>query len=260
MIDSALERRGVLRIRSLSLRLALLVLLAVPAFNRNILDTLLPTSLIHQLPLPLLSVLAFVAYSIVVYAIVVWTFGIKGLTQMLALAVVLGLTVVISMAAISKAPILGDWLQGSKTLAQVDAKAVEQFFAMLVVIPLGLLIIHSFPPAELICRLRSPTGTISEHAIRVAIVLRIYSMVADAISSFYAAWSEENPKVFLPRHRKDIGGTDKLWKLPMWFFGAAATWGIALVTYCIEQIPQLVTQLDVTLDHKLKGHNNACNK
>ena len=131
---------------------------------------------------------------------------------------------------------------------------MEQLFTMLVVIPLGMLFIHSFPPAELISRLRSPSGQVSEWVVRIAITLRIYSMVVDAIAAFHAAWSEENPKVLLPRHRKDIGGTDKLWKLPMWFLGAAATWGLALVTYCIEQIPQLVAQLDITIDQQKKGH------
>ena len=207
----------------------------------------------NVMPQSLLGVIVFIMYAAIVYAIIILTFGLQGLTQMLAVSIIVALTVVLTMAAFSKVPVLGDWLQGSKASVQIDIKAVEQFFTMLVVIPLGLLIVHSFPPAELISRLRTPDGVVSERAVRLAIALRIYSIVVDAVAAFYAAWMEENPSVLLPRHRKDIGGTDKLWKLPLWFFGAAATWALALVTYCIEQIPQLVTQLDATLNQQMKG-------
>jgi hypothetical protein len=259
MNNLSLERRGVLRIRSLTLRLVLLLLLCIPAFNRAMLDAIVPNSWATHLPPPLLSALDFVAYAVVVYAVVVWTFGWKGLTQMVALATVLALTVVLTMAASSKAPLVGEWLQGSKAVGQIDATALGQFFTMLVVIPLGLLVIHSFPPAELISRLRSPAGEVSEWAVKLAILLRIYSIVVEAVSGFYAAWSEENPKVVLPRHRKDIGGTDKLWKLPLWFFGAAGTWGLALVTSCVEQIPQLVTQIDATLPQQARSPSDVQN-
>ena len=246
--------RGAMRIHSLWLRLATLIALALPAFT-PILDYLDVASHLPQgIPLAVLRTLPYIGYGAILFLVVVRTVGAVGLTRLLAVGIPLALVVSITRALLPSLPVVGTFLQGSKTIESIDEAAIDQMITMFTVVPLALFIVQCFPPAELISRMRQRAGVVSENAIRLAIALRIYTVVTDAIASFWRAWIEENPSLLLPRHRSEATSTQKFFKFPFWFLGAARTWALALITYTIEQIPSLIHQLDTTLSPTGESH------
>ena len=238
---------GIMSIRSLAVRFIVLLLIALPVFTPalNVID--LSPYFPVGVPKPVLQLLPYTVYATVLFIVVVFTIGALGLARLLAVGIPLALVVSITRALLPRIPVLGDYLQGSKIDTNIEEAALQQLVTMITVVPLALFIVQCFPPAEIITRMRGDSKHISENAIRLAIVLRIYTVVSDAIASFWKAWIEENPSLLLPRHRSEATSTQKIYKFPFWFLGAAKTWALALITYTIEQIPSLIHQLDITL-------------
>lgn len=256
MMDMPLSRNGVMRITPLWLRFFVLTLLAVPAFT----PVLNSVSIIEHIPAGVPPAIAkasvFLAYALVLFAIIVVTIGIAGLTRLLAVAIPLALVVSITRALLPEIPFIGAFLQGSKPIQGVDVASFDQLVTMLTVIPLALFVVQCFPASEFILRMRKNRDSVSENTVRAAILFRVYVVVTDAIASFRKAWTEENPRVLLPRYRSEATSTQKILKFPFWFFGAAKLWSLALITYSIEQIPPLIHQLDVTLSTQLGDTND----
>jgi hypothetical protein len=245
--------RGIMRIRRLSLRFAALFLLIFPSLTPLLNMVSVLPYLPAGVPVGVAKTLPYIGYGGVAFSIIVWTVGPAGLVRLLAAAIPIAMAVAFARAVVPNIPLIGQFLQGSKTDEDVAAAALLQFVTMLIVIPLPLFAVQCFPLAEFILRFRQKFGSISETGIRVAIALRIYSAVIDAIASFWRAWVEENPGRILPRHRSEASSMQKFLKFPLWFIGAGRTWSFALLIYAIEQIPPLIYQLDATISKLENG-------
>lgn len=247
---------GIMSIRPLFVRFIVLILIALPAFTPVLGAFDLSPYFPEGVPKPVLQLLPYIAYATILFLVVVFTTGAIGLVRLLAIGIPLALVVSITKVLLPKIPILGVYLQGSKTDTNINEAALLQLVTMMTVIPLALFVVQCFPPAEIISRIRDNSKPVSENAIRLAIVLRIYTVVSDAIASFWKAWIEENPSFLLPRHRSEATSTQKIYRFPFWFIGAAKTWALALITYTIEQIPSLIHQLDTTLSSAGDSNGN----
>ena len=259
-----IDGRGLLRITPLWLRLILVLVIALPAF--------VPFTKWYQLPSELTNILStgvkepmlsqvslsakYLVYTMVMYLIIYITFGIRGFTRLLGIAVPLALVVCLTQASLPSLPGLGPLVQGSKSPAIADAITLHQFIVMITVIPLGLFGVMCFPPTELLNRVRQRGHEPSENLVRVIIVLRLIQIVTEGVAKYRQAWKEENPAQLFPRHRAEIGSTQRFVKFPVWFVGAAKTWAVALVTYSIENIPALIYQIDTTFPQPL-GENDG---
>lgn len=239
--------RGLLNVTSLKLRFFLLVVLAAPAFT-NIHDTVdFAVWLPAAVPGAIADSIGWIAYGAVVFSIISWTLGGSTLSKLLSVAVTLAMLLAFFRAGLPRIPILGEFFQGSKIDVNPSEAAFAQFVVMMTVIPLALFVVECFPAAEILSKMRLGIEPPSEYLILLAIWLRVYTIVLDAVGYCLLAWKEENPIFLLPRHRNDTTSVQKLTKLALWPIGAAKTWAIALVTYTIEQIPELMCQLDMSL-------------
>jgi hypothetical protein len=231
-----------LKINSLAIRALLLFALALPAFT-PLLTWITP--ILGSNVAPIFSLMAMhLAYGFLIWGVIAWMFGSNVLVRTFAFAAPLALIVVLTGALIGSIPLIGVFIQGGKSSASITEGYVKQFTQMMVFIPFALLAVMCFPAAEVIERASLRHGRPRKALVLLAVAVRIFQVIFDAIRSYLNAWREENPRLIWPRVRADIGSIHKWRSLPLWFVGASTTWAIALAIHTVDQIPPIVDQLD----------------
>jgi hypothetical protein len=237
------SRKGIMRVKNLWARFALLVIIFFPIFIPIIGFYDASVYMPHEIPDQIKNMVPYLIYMAIVYFFIVRTFGLAGLGGLLLIATPIALSVSLARGITPHIPYVGIFLQGSKPDIDRNFLSIMQFVKMLVLIPGPLFVIKCFPAHELISKIKTSKNK-PEYLIKIAIISRMFVVVTEAVSKFWNAWNEENPNLILPRYRIDISTSQKLVKSPLWLLGASKTWCFALVVYCIEQIPPLMYQID----------------
>jgi hypothetical protein len=242
-------RKGIMRINNMRARLAVLIIIFFPLFIPVIGMFDVSNHLHHETPEQIAKIVPYLIYAFIVYFLISFTFGLTGLSGLLLIATPIALSVSLARGLTPHIPYIGDFLQGSKPDADRSFLSIMQFVKMLILIPGPLFIMRCFPAHEIISKIQLSKKS-PEYLIKFAIISRMFVVVTEAVSKFWGAWREENPRLILPRYRIDISTSQKLVKSPLWLLGASKTWCFALVVYSMEQIPPLIYQIDNVLVSK----------
>ena len=234
------RRKGILAIKSLKARAAILAFICIPIFVPILRHSDVSPLLDSRTPHEIMALIPFLIYSFFLFSIISYTLGISGLTKIIAISATTAITVSVTRGIIPQIPVIGNFLQGSKPDSDSSFSSALQLVEMFILIPAPIFFIRCVPPADLLMKIRSDKR--KSHWVIAAIISRMSTAIIDGVAYFFTACQEENPKFILPRHSAELGSSQKLIKFPLWFVAAMKTWCFALVVYSLEQIPPLIHQ------------------
>ena len=225
-----------LRIRSLRLRAAIVLLIGAPCLWIGF------EQAAGSLPIDRrFAVLAvWVSYGVLMWALIALAFGERFMWAALGTGVSLGLAVVLAGAALGNIEIL----RGSKTPELLSFSMALQFVVIAVVVPYSLSVVRSFPASEIVLDLSRYTGRRRKMASVLAVSSRAFEVVIATFHEFFSAWKEENPKVVAPRWSKGFSRLEGLRRRFQWFGQSLLLWAYAIFVKSVEGIPALVVEME----------------
>ena len=186
------------------------------------------------------------AYAVFIWLFVVLCAGLKRFIDWLSVASLFGLTVMFSGALLRKA---GVWLLLEKALMGVHTSAEQQvmdlffrFIVILVSYPFALLMINSFPAADIMRWVSRRSATrAGSTAVVVAMFIRMLQVVSEVVTRAMLAWKEENPAVVLARFRADwMGSPFHRVAILQWARLAISAWCGVIAIQTFETVPVIV--------------------
>jgi hypothetical protein len=190
------------------------------------------------------------AYSVFVWLFILICIGLERLIQWLSVAVVSGLTVALTGAALRKLKIWESvehavfWLTGAESapVHQAELDLIFRLIIIMVSLPFALFVLNSFPAADLLKRIasRGPSKK-ALLTIKLALSLRIFQHVMEVVTTSLVSWREENPEIVLPRFRDDWRGT-LLGRLKFFDWARTAVWAwcLTLTLHTLLIVPVVV--------------------
>lgn len=231
------------QIRPWWLRLLILFLFASPLFGVSELPTKIRPDYIFS------DLGQWSAYAVFVWLIVWFTAGLEQLIAWLSVAVIFGLTVAFSGAALRKSSVweVLETFTRSTFGAQITSTTAEGDLVLLLIrvmttLPIAILALQSFPPADIL-RYAARPGHIRarEWWIAVAIFVRVFQHVFEVAGRMLLAWREENPQLILPRFRGDWANQFvPLWGIIDWLKAAVMAWSVGLLQQALLFVPVAV--------------------
>ena len=187
----------------------------------------------------------------VAYACFVWLFvglcaGLRQLLDWLAVGVIPAITLLLTGALFRSRSI---WSLIHKAVPAASANPLQgeldlvfKLLIIMIATPLALLIVGSFPATNLMRWISRKGATRTAHAALVgAIFLRMFQHVSEVVERSMDAWREENPDVYLPRHRGDWAGS--IWSkahLVSWFHASVTAWCKFITIQTLAAVPNIV--------------------
>lgn len=201
------------------------------------------------------DLLQWTAYAVFVWLFIVACLGLKKLVEWLSVAFYIALVILFTGAVFRG---VGVWERLAELLGvefgtpdQGVKSLVRTFVILVVVYPLSLLVLTSFPASDLIkwisLRVARVVGSSTKLGLNVkaavvlALLLRMLQHVAEVVERCLLAWQEENPAWIVPRHRADWSGS-LLGRAAFFDFARTAivAWVFAVTFHSFVVLPTLV--------------------
>lgn len=181
----------------------LLILIGLPILMGLSVDIAIENTkeLLHAKP-EMASIFTWTIYACLIWGIVFLNAGGKKLLEYLAMAFILGLTIIILGVIMRKLiPIIAGNLSGD----EVSFMMIRKFFIIIMTLPYSMLVINSFSAQNLIARIIKTKGKFKTIGLHFALAIRVFQHTGEVIFNLLEIWAEEHPEKLLPRHRRDWG-------------------------------------------------------
>jgi hypothetical protein len=202
----------------------------------------------------LTQVLILTAYASLIWLVIALASGLENLFAYLSVAFFFAVSTMLGTVVLSKLPGLFPGLgTGSQRLD-------IQLFTMLLItisgVPLTLFGVQWFSASRLVERLQS-SGR-GAFRLKVAAVLRVFQHLAEIFPQLVIVWREENPELWLPRHRTDWTLTP--WTLPGfadWLYRAFYLWATCMLMHFLRIVPVIDIELGRLEETIMRSAPNA---
>lgn len=197
--------------------------------------------LLHAEP-EMASIFTWMIYACFVWGIVFLNAGGKKLLEYLAMAFILGLTILILGVIMRKLlPILAGNLSG----VEITFMMIRKFFMIIMALPYSMLVINSFSAKNLIARIIKKKGKFKTIGLHFALAIRVFQHTGEVIFNLLEIWTEEHPEKLLPRHRRSWG--IKLYSKTNvfpWIVEAISAWIFACIIQTIAPILVMANEVE----------------
>jgi hypothetical protein len=186
------------------------------------------------------QVVVLTAYASLVWLVIAMVSGLESLFAYLSVAMFFAVSTMLGTVALSR---LAGLFPGLGTGSQrLDIQLYTMLLITISGVPLTLFGVQWFSASRLVERLRSSgRGTFR---LRVVVVLRVFQHLAEIFPQLVIVWREENPELWLPRHRTDWTLTP--WNLPRfadWLYRAFMLWATCMLMHFLRIVPVIDIEL-----------------